>query len=79
MADSGLKALTEIDLLKEHQITVPNSTFDPTTCFSKNSDSLSPILMKEVRVKFSQNLTNGVNPVFFNISHRKTPGRMAVS
>ena len=70
--DCSLKAIAELDLLKKYNLAVPNSTIDINSVFSKNADNLSQSLVRETRLKFSQNMTNSAAGVFYNITQKKS-------
>lgn len=71
LIDNSMKAISEINLLQNHQIATPNSTVDVSTLFSRNADNISGILIKESKRKFGQNLSNCVAPVFYNLFNIK--------
>ena len=58
LMDNCLKAMSEVELLKNSNISLPNSTIPVLEAFSKNADQLSVSNMKSIRLKFSQNLSS---------------------
>ena len=71
LIDSSLKALSEINLLQKLAVATPNSTFDVVSVFSRNADSVSGSLVKEMRLKFGQNMSNPAANVFYNLTDKK--------
>ena len=57
----------------------PNSTFDINSVFSRNADNLSTSLVKDIRLKFSQNLSAAVAQVFYSINERKRQMRTDIA
>jgi hypothetical protein len=79
MIDSSLKAITELDLIQKHNVAVPNSTFDVNKVFSRNADNLSSSLVKELRLKYGQNMSSAVANVFYSINKKKSQHRTNIS
>ena len=71
LIDSSMKALCELDLIKNAGISIPNSVIDPNNAYSKNSDSLSNSGIHEMKTKFSRNLTSQVKDIFFDVKSKK--------
>lgn len=71
MIDSSLKAISELNLLQSKSIATPNSTFDINQVFSRNADNLSQSLMKGMKLRFGQNMSNSVASVFYSIVTKK--------
>lgn len=72
MIDSSMKAITELELLQKLSISLPNSTFDIHSVFSRNADSLSSSMMREAKLKFGQNMSNSIANVFYSITMKKS-------
>ena len=79
LIDNSLKALSELNLLENFGIATPNSTFDINSVFSRNADTLSSSLVKTVRLKFGQNMSNSVANVFYNIVQKKAKMRTDIA
>ena len=79
LIDNSLKAIAEIDLLQGFNVAVPNSTFDIASVFSRNADNLSSSLVKQMRLKFGQNMSNSVAKVFYSITQKKSQLRTNIS
>jgi hypothetical protein len=72
MMNTCLKACSELELLRSHAISTPNSTFDVSNAYSRNSDSLSNSAINEMKSKFMRNLSSVVKDVFFDIKIKKS-------
>lgn len=77
--DNSLKAMSEISLLQQMSVATPNSTFDINSAFSRNADNLSNSLVKNLRLKYSQNLSASVAQVFYSINDRKRQMRTDIA
>ena len=79
MIDNSHKGITELDIVQKCGVATPNSTVDIATVFSRSSDTLSSSLVKEARLKLSQNLSNMVASVFYNVSQQKREMRTDIA
>ena len=71
MIDTSLKAISELNLLQNHNIATPNSIFDISQVFSRNADNLSQSLLKAAKLRFGQNMSNSVANVFYSVVGKK--------
>ena len=79
LIDSSCKAISELDILARLSITTPNSTFDVSNAFSRNADNLSSSLVREARLKYSQNMSNSVAAVFYDVAQQKRAMRTDIA
>lgn len=75
MMDPCLKAIAEVELLKNSKLSLPNTTIAVLEAFSKNADQLSDQNMKTIRQKFAQNLSGVVASVFYSVAGKKNQQR----
>ena len=79
LIDNSMKAISEVNLLQRLGVATPNSTFDIASAFSRNADNLSSNLVKDIRLKFSQNMSNAVANIFYNVTQKKQKMRTDIA
>ena len=72
MMNTCQKACTELEMLRNHRISLPNSVFDVNNVYIRNSDSISNSAINEMKSHFMRNLSSVVKDVFFDVKSKKS-------
>jgi hypothetical protein len=72
MMDPHLKAISEVDLVTNHELAVPNPITHVSQFFSKsNKDNINHSLLSKTRSKYTSNLSNMAGSVIYNVMNKK--------